>query len=532
MTLASEYGEFSRRWIEWQRAGGEMTGENWQPARLIPTSGISGTDEAERRATSALLAVMGSVKEFGLAMTKPLGAPSGVLETYIEVPFRFGEDEDATVIPDGLLRTGRAGKVWTALVEVKTGSSVLERKQLESYLDVARENDFQVVVTISNEIAPAPGVHPVDVDKRKLKKVALFHFSWAEVMTIAVQQRVHRGVSDPDQAWILGELIRYLEHPKSGALDFSDMGQEWVSVRDAVAAGTLRASDKGLAPVVQRWEQLLRYQALRLGRELGVEAQVQLSRKELADPSVRFAAQAESLINQGFLTGTIRIPSAIAPVDVIADVRSGRVTVSIDVEAPREGRALTRVNWLLRQLKDARDGIRIDGFVSPAKSSTSELIGKVRENPSSILDPAGRDLRIFRIAVVSPLGAKRGSGRGGFIDSVVAAIDGFYGEVVQRLRPWAAKAPQLPPSGKTAAETVGIDIEPPPGDFTSADSAESPSDPEEDRWGGASTVSDIESDTTVSIESNVDSEDPGLVVWEQEFERLDRERHIPPLSAE
>jgi hypothetical protein len=54
-----------------------MNEENWQSARLIPTSGITGTDEAERRATSALLAVMGSVKEFGLAMTKPLGAPAG-----------------------------------------------------------------------------------------------------------------------------------------------------------------------------------------------------------------------------------------------------------------------------------------------------------------------------------------------------------------------------------------------------------------------------------------------------------------------
>jgi hypothetical protein len=443
-----------------------MNDENWQSARLIPTSGITGTDEAERRATSAVLAVMGSVKEFGVAMTKPLGAPSGVLETFIEVPFKTGPEGEATAIPDGLVRTGRAGKTWTALVEVKTGSSTLERAQIESYLDVARDNGFQAVVTISNEMPPAPGLHPVDVDKRKLKKVALHHFSWAEVLTIAVQQRVHRGVSDPDQAWILGELIRYLEHPKSGALDFSDMGQEWVAVREAVAAGTLRANDKGLAPVVQRWEQLLRYEALRLGRELGVDAQVQLSRKELADPTIRFAAQAESLVRNGCLTGTLRIPDAVAPLDVTADLRSGRVTVSVDVDAPKEGRSTTRVNWIVRQLKDARDGIRIDGFVSPSKPSTSALLANVRENPALILDPSGRDIRLFRVAAVSPMGAKRGTGRGGFIDSVVASIDGFYGEVVQKLRPWAAKAPQLPAGGKSAAESAGIDVVPPPGDFT------------------------------------------------------------------
>lgn len=203
-----------------------MNDEGWQQARLIPTSGISGPEEAERRATSALLAVMGSVREFGVAIVRGLGAPAGQLATYIEVPFPFGEQR---VIPDGLLETSRGGRTWTCLVEVKTGSSVLERAQVECYLDVAREQSFDCVLTISNQMAPAAGVHPVDVDRRKLKRVELQHLSWAEVLTIAVQQRVHRGVSDPDQAWILGELIRYLEHPRSGALDFTDMGAAWVT---------------------------------------------------------------------------------------------------------------------------------------------------------------------------------------------------------------------------------------------------------------------------------------------------------------
>src|SRR5713101_5444490 len=184
-----------------------MAEDYWELARLIPTSGIRGPDDAERRATSALLAVLRSVKEFGAAIVRPLGAPAGPIETFIEVPFESG---DRTVHPDGVIQTGRAGLTWTALVEVKTGSVALERQQLETYLDVARENEFNAVLTISNQISPAPGVHPVDIDKRKLKKVALHHLSWSEVMTVATQQREHHGVRDPDQAWILGELIRYL----------------------------------------------------------------------------------------------------------------------------------------------------------------------------------------------------------------------------------------------------------------------------------------------------------------------------------
>ncbi len=51
-----------------------MAEDAWHEARLIPTSGISGAEEQERRATSAVLAVMTSVREFGRALTQPLCA--------------------------------------------------------------------------------------------------------------------------------------------------------------------------------------------------------------------------------------------------------------------------------------------------------------------------------------------------------------------------------------------------------------------------------------------------------------------------
>ena len=186
-----------------------MAEETWHAARLIPTSGISGAEEQERRATSALLAVMSAVKEFGRAITAPLGATSGVVEAFIEVPFMVG---DKRVYPDGLIRVSRGSRSWVCLVEVKTGSNELEAAQLDSYLDVARAEGFDALLTISNQIPAIAGTHPTSVDKRKLRKVAIHHLSWTQVLTEAVMQKVHRGVADPDQAWILGELIRYLEH--------------------------------------------------------------------------------------------------------------------------------------------------------------------------------------------------------------------------------------------------------------------------------------------------------------------------------
>ena len=127
-------------------ANGEADDVVWERARLIPVSGIRGAEEQERRATSALLAVLSAVDEFGMTLTKPYGAPRARLETFIEVPF---ETEDGrTVFPDGLIRAKRGKREWSALVEVKTGSNDLSRDQIETYLDVAHDNKADCVITI------------------------------------------------------------------------------------------------------------------------------------------------------------------------------------------------------------------------------------------------------------------------------------------------------------------------------------------------------------------------------------------------
>lgn len=430
-----------------------MPEETWHAARLIPTSGISGADEQERRAVSALLAVVSAVKEYGRAVLAPFGAPNGALECYCEVPFDLSDGRN--VRPDGLIQVRRGQRTWTALVEVKTGTNALAAEQLNDYLDVARDKGFDVLLTISNEIPPAPGVHPTTgVDKRKLKKVALHHISWSELLAAAQLQKEHRGVADPDQAWILGELIRYLEHPRSGALEFNDMGPAWVEVRKAVSAGTLRPSDKAGPQVAGRFDALLRYIALQLGRQLGTDVQVGLSRRELADPSLRTSSLTAELVSHGTMTGSLRIPNTAGSVTVIADLRASSVVCHLDIDAPKDGRPTTRVNWLLRQLKTASDNVRLESTAAHTRGAgAADLLSVVRADPTKlVLDPT-KELRSFRLAMTFPMGTKRGAGRGGFIDSVIDAVDVFYRDVVQGLKVWAPAAPrlrELPPEVPTS----------------------------------------------------------------------------------
>jgi hypothetical protein len=420
-----------------------MSEESWHAARLIPTSGINGAEEQERRATSALLAVLSSVREFGRALTQPLGAPAAQVRSFIEVPFQLG---DKKVVPDGLLRVVRGQKSWTALVEVKTGVNELRAEQLENYLEVAREQGFDALITISNEMPAVPGQHPTAIDRRKLRKVALHHWSWTRVLCEAVMQREHRGVADPDQAWILGELIRYLEHPRSGAMAFEDMGSAWVPAREAVMAGTLRSTDAICSQVTVRFDGLLQFAGLRLGRKLGTEVGTALSRRQLADPTAHIQNKVAMLAGSGRLSGGIRIPGTVGVLEVVADLRANQVMCHIDLEAPREGRPITRVNWLVRQLKRAPDSIRLEAFVLHSRGPGScELLRDVRATPALLVTDPRKELRSFRVAATYPMGAKRGTGRNSFIDSVLAAVTSFHEDVVQDLKSWSAPPPRIRP---------------------------------------------------------------------------------------
>jgi hypothetical protein len=224
------------------------------------------------------------------------------------------------------------------------------------------------------------------------------------------------------------------------------MGEHWVTVRDAVRAGTLRASDRGAAEVAARFDALLRFTSLSLGRQLGTEVTPVLSRKELAEPSTRTQSLVASLADHSVLVGAIRVPATVGDIVVTADLRAGTVTCHVDVDGPREGRPTTRVNWLLRQLKNAPDGVRIEARVAHARGAgAADLLKNVREDPALLVADPTKEIRSFQIAIVSPMGTKRGRGRGSFIDGVLDAVDGFYADVLQHLKAWSAAPPKLRP---------------------------------------------------------------------------------------
>ena len=418
-----------------------MSEASWQRARLFPVTGMGGADEQERRGTSALLAVIDAVREFGRAITVPLGAPAGRLSAFIEVPFILG---DKHLRPDGLIEVVLGQKTWTALVEVKTGRNALRADQLESYLDLARNQRYNAVLTISNQLVTTPGEHPVKIPRAKTLSVDLHHMSWSQIRTEALMEQANKSVSDPDQAWILAEFIRYLEDPHSGAIDFNDMGPSWVKVREGARTGTLHPQDKSVAEVADRFGQLISFAAMQLSRKLNVDVSPALTPAQLHDPAGHLQEAISDLAATGQVHGALRVPDTVAPIRVTADLPASLVRCTVTVPAPKAGRPTTRVNWLARQLKDAPAGLCIEAVAAwQHGKGPVKTLAEVRADPRVLAGDPRHELRAFTLSLTSNAGAARGQGHGSFVKSVLEAVEKFYADVVQHIKPWAAVPPKV-----------------------------------------------------------------------------------------
>lgn len=425
-----------------------------EAARLIPVSGISGQREAEKRATSALLAVLSIVRPFSTSLLAPMGctrAKTARVETYTEPSYEVG---DKTLRPDGLISVSVGSRTtFQALIEVKTGPARLEADQINAYIEIARAQDYDCVITISNEIAPSPGVHPTSgLRIRSNSRVSVHHLSWMLVMSEAVKEHAHRGVEDPEQAWILGELIRYLSHRKSGAFEFADMGDNWTTVRDSVAAGSLHRHSDEAVEICQRWDQLLRVAALRLGTEIGADVMEVIPRAQRQNPKLRKKEFVRSLTVDGTLGGTLRVPSAIADMRIAVDVKAQKVEVSAAFAAPDDRTARATVVWLVRQLKHAPGSLIVDAYSKSTRMPTTNSLEQLREDPREAVPASGQAPVRFQLRHQSPMGAGRRSTRKrGFIDSVIDAAMDFYAEALQDLKPFVPRAPAIERSEATEA---------------------------------------------------------------------------------
>ncbi|WP_244941725.1 TerD family protein [Streptomyces rubrogriseus] len=420
--------------------------DSWKEARLFPVSALKSDRDRETRATSVLLSVMAQVPEFGRRLTAAFGAPAGRMETFTEVSLPHG---DTPRRPDGVIRVERAGKLWTALVETKTNGNALRPEQVQAYADIAARRGYEAVITLSNDVAlEGSPLVDVKIDGRRKHKVALWHLSWAEVAHQAQMLLRHEGVGNAAHAWLLQELLHYLQHENSGCHGFQNMGAAWVPVRRGIDDETLCQGDPRLLEVVESWERLVRQVCLGLGGELGHKVLPVQRAKRGADPGARRADMADRLCADGRLHAELRIEGTPGVLAITADLRTGKLRTSFDIPAPEQGYPLTWSKRLIRRLAEAPADLHVETLVEGEAGGPRGTLERLRPEPADMLPKNGAQITGFRLSLFKGMGNSRGKTESGFIRSVDDAVQRFHASVVTSLD---RSAPRPTPSAERAA---------------------------------------------------------------------------------
>lgn len=420
-------------------------------ARLFP---VLADTSKEGRTLSIVLACMETVEDFGKALLSDLGVKVGTrtrVEAYTEVVLR--KTGTANVRPDGLLVLRSGGNQWTALVEAKVGNTDLTPEQMEAYLELAKLNGVDALLTMSNQFAPLPGHHPVPISATGIKKAKLWHWSWMYVLTQAMLHLENGDVRDREQRVILNEMIRFLSHPSAGVKSFDQMPAAWTSVAAAVqAGGALSPKSSEVQEVVGAWYQETRDLCLILSRQLGEEVSVKASRAHTLDPSLRIKADAELLAQECRLRSSFAVPNTAAAIEVSADFNRRAVYASMRVMAPGDRKSTkARLTWLLRQLgKSKAENIHIRFYWPGRGAFTQHPLAKLRESPE-LGEEAGKVVSSFEVVFARDL-AGRFAQRKNFVVDLEQAIPDFYEQVGQHLKVWQPQAPKLKEDRSSAVD--------------------------------------------------------------------------------
>jgi hypothetical protein len=196
--------------------------------------------------------------------------------------------------------------------------------------------------------------------------------------------------------------------------------------------------------VVARWDQLLRFAALQLSAEIGGDVDP-VSPRGQTDTKTRRAALIDALVAEGRLIGALRIPNTAGDLIIEANLRSRRLSASLDVGAPQDKGAKGRVSWLVSQLGDAPGGIVIETYARNARVPSMATLDQTREDRMAPLDHDKKDPHRFRLVQRAEMGMGRSTGQRspGFITTVLSILNDFYGNVMQEITPWQPSAPKL-----------------------------------------------------------------------------------------
>jgi len=412
------------------------------PARLFP---VLADTSRENRLASILLSLIQVSPGFAEALFGSFGLRIGKrskIETFTEIV--LNDNSEIKNRPDGLIVVSSGKSSWSALVEAKIGKAELEVDQVSRYIDAAKANKIDAVLTISNQFVARADVSPLILPKAILKKAALYHWSWTWIRTQAKILLHKNSFESSDERFMVAEFVRLVEHPNTGVERFTQMSATWKDVvQNVTNQQKLRKNSPEVEDAVSAWHSEVRDLSLQLSRHIGQAVEVKIERKHKIDATERHRDAVTNLIDSNRLDAAFIIPDGAADLVLNADIATRSLVCSMRLKAPQDRKSTkARLNWLLRMIKSDDPRIIVRAHWLGRKDAYQKEAYLLRESPD-LIDPDGASAApvAFEVIMIDSQ-PKRFAGRRTFIEDLERIVPEFYDLVGQHLRAWQAPPPK------------------------------------------------------------------------------------------
>jgi hypothetical protein len=320
---------------------------NSNKPRLGPTF-----KQPERNLLSVFMSLLEVVPLIRGEFLKKCGYSSGRTcnyQSHMEVGYNGHKMSD--VRPDGLFACQRGNSDWAAFIEAKAGKSPIRPEQIIEYLALAGQVDVETVITISNEFARMPTELPYHVATTKRRKCDVYHFAWADIRTFLESQKSNPELIEVEVR-ILSECLEFFWEETCGILTYDAMPPDWPKfVESSGTALGFGSKTAGITEIVHGWLQERRDLCSKLVHETRLEVDLGHEAGVRADKDLRLKVDRKMLADSYCLTANYIFKRNKVKLNLLADLRSCKTTLTLEIAPPPNKKAKAVVNWIVTQIE-------------------------------------------------------------------------------------------------------------------------------------------------------------------------------------
>jgi hypothetical protein len=374
----------------------------------------------------------------------------------------FPQFEESRI--DGFIIVVKGGIIKDAvIIEIKNKNNILDKVQIEKYIDLAKKLCIPKLITISNQFVSEPSQSPLNI--KIPKNLEMYHFSWSYILTLAhiLLFDNENNIEDEDQVEIMKEVVSYFTNNVSGICGFTQMRQGWKDVVNKINAGTrLKQTDPIVIDTVTSWQQEEKDMALILSRKLGLLVKSGYSKfkgnlklriendSKKGNLKLRIENDSKNLITDKQLISTLKVKGAVSDITVRALFEKRIVEMSVTLNVPLDKKIKGQIGWLKRQLdfcnkknpdifETIKNELKININIKHAKGI--ERISYDRLD-SIHQEFKNKEIKEFGIVQVKDFGKKFAASQK-FVEVLEKMLLDFYKGVIQYLSRWEQPAPKL-----------------------------------------------------------------------------------------